>query len=1347
MPPTHRQIDNNVTQQGTNIQKGISNLKQVFYGQPITKNYPSDPNRVPQTPKVVNEKLKEAEEKTAQKDRVNFFASIYNLLLEIKQAITGTNPSTGITKSNSNAVLDKQQIENLAKGLSDNLVSNITKNETFKHFFTNIERINKNLSQTVTTAGNIVDINEKLAKFYNFSGNTTLADYIVEQLNKAEFSKQIADSLKIEFQQKDLEQITKSFNTALTNLFSKISIEGQNFTIDTKEIKEKILASITGENIDLTAIIKSKFGEDSSYEKFIKEQLAQIINTFKTNINATNFTPIVTTINNKINDLTFKDIDLNKKINVTNINFKDINDRIGQLDSVFGTLIANSIDVNKNLNTLNETLKSLNVNLPITKGKTEGSSASSSSDKAPGTAINSILVTAQLDKDTNDALTKILGDIDTAIKNVSSYLKTETPKETEGGETLSDTLSAPVKTLDQKLDNIASKITNAVNNIFSQHNLNSIQSKFDSSLKSILGDNAKNITTPVEKISNGLIGKSGTKFTAPSGTGTSGSLLKFGETEVRDWNTNLSVAKDYLNEDIINNLKTDEDWDKFNEVVGKLQSTQNTLLDKTSASISDTNIQELFDKLLEHENLSEATTIPFNTITDASSVNKKDLEDAYKKLFIAIDEFNTHTFDELDKINLTPKETNDKDQLIKLYQSALDSLHRGVRRTKSPVINTKLTTGKQLAEYNKNRLSRLVKESGKVPGVLSVTTTPENFNFRNYFTKFGVYATLEDLLNASLGKKLNKINTGIGGIAIKGEGGEGGEGSQSKFGELVSKFTSGDKEGGSKFGDLVSKFISSGKGGGLNLGSQLNGLNSLGNLGNLAKLGGIASKIGGTGSLLGAGGALGAAGALAGGALVAGVAAAGVHGAMNATKWDRQIGNVNNESLMPKWLGGTYADGAFASINHYLGEGLFSRIGTAWKSGKWSKLWGKNNQLDDEYTEAEHKALMSLGKDRADQLKHQRQDKIITERVTNAREQNIHFGLQQTINDLKTGVENKFNKSFFTGNLRDINPIGEISVSSLSGMNRQQLTDLSQHYEKVNKLRGYSQKMMGRQANDLRNAWNVLQNIDDKEVGQKEKGKYNAAVKQLLEKNPTDLRPIPSLKILKETEKTPLESINDLTKLKQWQQELIDFTDTDAWQDNDRKIDKVLASLTGDGKLEEDERYNFKRHFLTYHNKWLYLIISDLINSKEAGNETTTNKMNAESINRLKESNPGLFKAPSKEGGMLLDPDEARARAAAEAAGYFNETEEISPSQVKVNPPQELAKLVHMSFDPSKSKTLTIDQQNQVNEFIGTKEGADWVNQLIINVLPSAPVVTVVKDVPGQSPDPAVLAGRQGGGN
>lgn len=304
---------------------------------------------------------------------------------------------------------------------------------------------------------------------------------------------------------------------------------------------------------------------------------------------------------------------------------------------------------------------------------------------------------------------------------------------------------------------------------------------------------------------------------------------------------------------------------------------------------------------------------------------------------------------------------------------------------------------------------------------------PAPYSLENYLTSFGKYASLQELLQNRIGKNLKGLGKSI---------------QQLNLGEGQDKTIT------------VNGMIGGGQGGGIDpsqLTEQLGNLDQLKELSNLKDvkgLKGLLGKGGGAagGAAAGGAGALGTAASIAGGALVAGVGLAGAYGAYNASKWDDEIGNTGGMST----TGSQAADGALAGINHIFGEGAWARLKTTWNSGDLTKLWGHNNQLDNEYTFAEHKALASLGKQKADELKRKRQDAVIKKRLDEVNKTNIYdYGLQRVgtiTNILNAKIQSQVGTQDFQRNK------GNYKFDNQSKRQLSQIVDTSQQAKKMTTL-------------------------------------------------------------------------------------------------------------------------------------------------------------------------------------------------------------------------------------------------------------------------------------------------------
>lgn len=304
---------------------------------------------------------------------------------------------------------------------------------------------------------------------------------------------------------------------------------------------------------------------------------------------------------------------------------------------------------------------------------------------------------------------------------------------------------------------------------------------------------------------------------------------------------------------------------------------------------------------------------------------------------------------------------------------------------------------------------------------------PAPYSLENYLTSFGKYASLQELLQNRIGKNLKGLGKSIQQLNLS-------EGQDKTI--------------------TVNGMIGSGQGGGIDpsqLTEQLGNLDQLKELSNLKDMKGLKGLLGkggeaAGGAAAGGAGALGTAASIAGGALVAGVGLAGAYGAYNASKWDDEIGNTGGMST----TGSQTADGALASINHIFGEGAWARLKTTWNSGDLTKLWGHNNQLDNEYTFAEHKALASLGKQKADELKRKRQDAVIKKRLDEVNKTNIYdYGLQRVgtiTNILNAKIQSQVGTQDFQRNK------GNYKFDNQSKRQLSQIVDTSQQAKKMTTL-------------------------------------------------------------------------------------------------------------------------------------------------------------------------------------------------------------------------------------------------------------------------------------------------------
>lgn len=350
-------------------------------------------------------------------------------------------------------------------------------------------------------------------------------------------------------------------------------------------------------------------------------------------------------------------------------------------------------------------------------------------------------------------------------------------------------------------------------------------------------------------------------------------------------------------------------------------------------------------------------------------------------------------------------------------------------------------------------------------------------------------------------------------------------------------------------------------------------------------LGGLIKGLGTLG--LGKGG-LGLAGtASAGTALaatgLAAVAGLGAYGAYRATDWDKEVGLRSEDAAMPKWLGGTYIDGAMANIDHYLGTGLAARLKVFAQSGDWNKLkfWDKSStQLDNIYTVAERKLAMAKGWDAADAAMYNRQDKLISERVQEAQKNTI-FGQQTNqINSIKSTIQ------YETGQLQK-------KLNTEMGDNqRKQVYDNIQ--ENLNKQRNLNNLQQKEAVQAIKyDSSLVLKNIVDSTLDQGDtRDRYTKAISLLDDPYSTNelnenILP-PSIKIVRDFKKGKTTNLDDnvienyISELDQWD-----------WRDD---LNPELQTWLKSHKITNSSQ--FSKHALSYHRDTIRAYLNSILEKR-----------------------------------------------------------------------------------------------------------------------------------------------------
>ena len=1072
-------------------------------------------------------------------------------------------------------ILDQQNqqrfIDELVKKISPELFGKIKIEPIqLKTFFTNITTISNSLTGLINSQDKLSNTLTNL--------NTTFADKFIPQFQNIDITSAISDKITGTF------DVASAINSRIANeTFSVASAINSKITDDKFNVASAINSKITDDTFNAASAINSKIvGEDFNIADAINNKLTD--DTFN----------VAEAINSKITDDTFnvaKAIDsriTDDKFNIANAfdnkvtGTFDVSTIItpellqSQIKEVFDTINLSIIDTfnfsiisEKLENKINDVIENINVSSIKTEVSSE---VPDNGDISGGTTLDDVGKGDEKREQLEDKIENIKKALEQSLNNVfdeflgkSQWIQDDVLPNIQY--TLDESITKISKNIDNKLSNILNKLENIDNKIkpISEETTKEVADKKD------------NVNTQLEKIANSIIGakdedtiKGNASYTNDKGekvqkqfafTNKDVKTLRESQAEIIKAQANLDEVEDvdkfgenvkqadHITANILKEKSAFDNQAKFDKLLQTLEENANIKIDPKNLPKTRT---ERIQRIVKTMNPNTLSQKQLNRI--ASTLNKLNNNRAFNSDGKAVD-----------KLTLTNKFGDDS----KLIKDFLLNLKKDISDSKNPILNEKASKQDKLHFFN-DKAKTVTSKGQRVDEIVKqVINKPQNFSLRNFLTSNGDFATLSDVLYSKLGKRIKNISQNLEEL-----------GEEEEKSEIERHFISSstlEKE-------TINNLVDSAKGEKIDTNSISDaitkglGMKGVPGLG----LGGGAS---GAGTFLGVGGAAGTALGIAGGALAAGTAGAGIYGAVNATRWDRQIGNVNGQAL----LGNTAVDGAFAEINHLLGRGFWSRMGTALQTGRWSAIWGKNNQLEDEYTEAEHKAQMSLGEDAAKQLQNKRQIKLVEDRVKEAREQNVHFGLQQTINK---SIENFKQKQ-----------IGDINTSQLTNLNQEQLGKVIDTSNKTEKLLQYSQKMMVRESKDLNNASTILDTVDDKVLDIDKKRTITNMWNDILNPN-TKFNDNELPETVRIQRKIANEQGFDLSKLSpkeldDIQTKLANFKFDKKWMDS--SWDTGFLAKLKDGEKEKYSSYDkndFRKHFLNYQNDWLLGIIQNIKSSQ-----------------------------------------------------------------------------------------------------------------------------------------------------
>ena len=1318
MAETNRQKLNNIQSNVVNVKNTVYNIRDILNGQTSHMRAPLNSAQRPafSTDKVTNNLTSNYIFDSNKATQSQLSLSLISKQLQATATAAATaaaqavvNKEKTLTQQTNENKIDEKLIGDIAGKLTDKLVDSLVKNNNVRDFLSGISSIASNVKEGLKLHSDTIS---------NLKVDVT--DQIATKLNEIDLTSAIVSKISV-----TPDQIATSINKNLTDTIGAINLNNlinDKITFDGSALTAGIATSFNNAITDLKLedTIASKINFNN--EKFLN-LISSDIDSIFTNINTSissklNFNTIVQTLQTKLDQIKFKQLDLTDAI-ASKIQPIKIDEKLNESTTAFNTAIT---EFTNQLQTATSSLTSIKSIPSDSFNKNENANDNKNNvfvtdiTRAIKAGFEGIIFSNEGKLASTDVnINKIKDQIEhlTNIDQKSQQNKQEAEKNnintnsrTQEKHSVEDITSKIKKALEEYFDptkNLSTKLYKKLSDIIHpQQKKNSLTNIFDK--------NNQNITVQgfrqgiIEQANKDIRGEQGQQLASLEGKLTqlkpeyeftkkadlASVALSVENENIQSYQNQSGSLPSNVDKDINKGKQTSQTVtikvQKIDQIIKVFTETTNKLSQLIFPSVTIQGIGQLkvvsnsftatVNKLAETKiepvkiqgtdelkRISNSFRYTVNKLAEIKIEPEKIQGTDQLKRFsnsfrytvnklanIKIDPITIQGIDKLSTITLTPVKIQNVDELKAIFDSFAASIDKITTTKIAPITiqgidklstitltpvkiqnvdELKRTTRsfstsvgklvKSFKQFNNNisTLSGLLPKTitptstvtvptkkGKTPNiqintpVLPSKETKEkilkviNNNQKQIIKQTDRRYKLDNLsreetrLNKDKHSLISKISSSLAGLLgfVKGDG------TFENLGDAINKPMRRLEK---KMKTDGQKTISSSEGseGGITEGGLKGMLGSLGSVIGTAVGGPVGSAIGSiVGDITAVLAGVAAAVAAPVGITMAGLGGYGVYKSGDWQQKAQQIGGAPEISKPEQYL-----YGGLAGFNHVAGTGMFARIRSAFRSGNISRLWGDNNEMQDQYNREERYAAIAHGYDVADRMQEARFKKYTAENVKALRE-STYFASQrreneQVINNLDKNINIKVPKTldeYLNSNLSKASSERNENGNIVPTLKPSDVNRISSNINYKTQFLNLQEKNLQAEARQLGTGWFIYQ-TDENKLDKEGQNKHNQLFTQILtnkEKYKDEDLP-PSLKLQRTLLYNPT-YLDDLSP-EGLQVEYDKLKD---------QYDQQLVSSTSYDNLVKDTDVNtfyFKQYTIRPHLDYLMNVLSDLL--------------------------------------------------------------------------------------------------------------------------------------------------------